>query len=266
MASNNTLVFKKIPDGLPISGEHLVVEDRPIDLDNVPSGGLVMEVHSASLDPYLRTRMRDPEVPSFMTAFKINDPIVNGCVGTVLKSSTPDFVKGDLIYVPFLPLAQYACVSAEDIKTAQKIDNPFNLPLENFVGPLGMPGLTAYSSLYEIGKPQKGETIFVSSAAGAVGSLVGQLAKREGLRVIGSVGSDEKLDFILNDLGFDAGFNYKKESPSNALKRLAPDGIHIYFENVGGKHLEAAIESLKDRGRVIVCGMVSCFLCFLDAQ
>jgi NADPH-dependent curcumin reductase CurA len=120
-----------------------------------------------------------------------------------------------------------------------------------------MPGLTAYSSLYEIGKPQKGETIFVSAASGAVGQIVGQLAKHEGLTVIGSVGSDKKLEFITKDLGFDAGFNYKTEKPSDALNRLAPEGIDIYYENVGGEHLEAALDSMKDYGRIVMCGLIA---------
>lgn len=120
-----------------------------------------------------------------------------------------------------------------------------------------MPGLTAYSSFYEIGKPVKGETIFISSASGAVGQLVGQLAKHEGLKVIGSVGSDDKLDYIIKDLKFDGGFNYKTEKAADALKRLAPDGIDIYYENVGGEQLEAAISAMKDFGRIVACGMIS---------
>jgi NADPH-dependent curcumin reductase CurA len=126
-----------------------------------------------------------------------------------------------------------------------------------FIGALGMPGRTAYSSFYDIGKPVKGETIFISAASGAVGQLVGQLAKHEGLKVIGSVGSDDKLDFILKELDFDAGFNYKKESPAVALKRLAPNGIDIYYENVGGEQLQAAVDAMNNFGRVIACGMIS---------
>ncbi|KAJ5146899.1 hypothetical protein N7526_000251 [Penicillium atrosanguineum] len=120
-----------------------------------------------------------------------------------------------------------------------------------------MPGLTAYSSLYEIGKPKKGETIFVSAASGAVGQIVGQLAKHEGLKVIGSVGSDDKLEYITKTLGFDGGFNYKTEKPADALARLTPQGIDIYYENVGGEHLEAALDALNNFGRVVVCGLIS---------
>ncbi|KAK1622255.1 hypothetical protein BDP81DRAFT_441759 [Colletotrichum phormii] len=155
------------------------------------------------------------------------------------------------------PNAEYAAIPAKFLPGFFKVPNTHNVDLPLFVGALGMPGMTAYEGFYEIGKPKKGETIFVSSAAGAVGQIVGQLAKAEGVKVIGSVGSDEKLDFIINQLGFDAGFNYKTESPHDALKRLAPQGIDMYFENVGGDHLEAALESFNQQGRIIGCGMIS---------
>ena len=125
-----------------------------------------------------------------------------------------------------------------------------NIDPKHFIGALGMPGLTAYASLQEIGRPKKGETIFISSAAGPVGQAVGQIAKHEGLTVIGSVGSDEKLELITKRLAFDGGFNYKKEKPSQALKRLAPKGIDIYYDNVGGEQLEAALDALNWWGRI----------------
>ncbi|KAI1410285.1 NAD(P)-binding protein [Hypoxylon sp. FL1857] len=259
MVANKNLVFKKIPTGLPVPGEHLVVEQRPFDLEAVPAGGLIVEVLSASLDPYLRGRMREAHIPSYRPAFALNEVIVNYAVARVLKSDSDKFQVGDAIYA-ILPFAQYAALTSEDLKSpdreVQKLDNPYNLDLDYFLGPLGMPGLTGFSSLYKIGQPKKGETIFISSAAGAVGSIVGQLSKREGLTVIGSVGSDDKLDFIIKELGFDAGFNYKKERPWDALKRLAPNGIDIYYENVGGEHLEAALEAIKLRGRIVVSGMI----------
>lgn len=256
MAPNKTLIFKAIPKGLPVAGEHLVVEERSIDLDKVPEGGLVVEILYASYDPYLRGKMRDPNIKSYSPAFQLDEPITNGTLSKVLKSDTSKFSEGDLI-VAHLPIAEYAQVSKDIVEAAKKVENPYNLDLGLFLGPLGMPGLTAWSGLHEIGKPKKGETIFVSSAAGAVGQVVGQIAKREGLKVVGSVGSDEKLDFITKELGFDAGFNYKTEKPKDALPKLAPDGIDIYFENVGGDHLEAALVNLKQGGRIPVCGMVS---------
>ncbi|KAH8678191.1 hypothetical protein BX600DRAFT_431485 [Xylariales sp. PMI_506] len=255
--SNKTLVFAKIPEGVPVPGEHLTVEDRGFDHDAAPpQGGLTLEVLSASYDPYLRGRMRSPETKSYAPAFPVGSPITNGAVARVLKSDAAGFAAGDLV-LGHLPIAEYVVVSDPALYRVRKFANPENLDTELFLGPLGMPGLTAWSGLYKIGQPKKGETIFISSAAGAVGQVVGQVAKHEGLTVIGSVGSDEKLDFIIKELGFDSGFNYKKEKPADALKRLAPQGIDIYFENVGAEHLEAAIDNMNVDGRIPVCGMIS---------
>lgn len=255
---NKTFIFKKVPQGFPVPGQDLVVENRPIDLDAVPQGGLVLENLVASFDPYMRGRMRDSSIKSYSPAFDLDGPISNTSVGKVLKSDSPDFKEGDLVSA-FVPIAQYAHVPKEliDGKRVWKLHNPHNFDPALFVGQLGMPGLTAYSSLYKIGKPKKGETIFVSSAAGAVGQIVGQLAKHDGLTVIGSVGSDEKAEFITKELGFDAATNYKKESTSDALKRLAPNGIDIYYENVGGEVLEGAIGAMNVHGRIVACGMIS---------
>lgn len=257
MPSNKTLIFKKIPTGIPVAGEHLTVEDRPIDdITTAPKGGLILKVVYSSFDPYLRGRMRDAAVKSYSPAFALDGPVSSGSVGKVIASDLPDeFPVGEHV-VALIPVAEY--VRVEDVKAvgARRIQNPHGLDLGLFVGALGMPGLTAWSGLHKIGKPKKGETIFVSSAAGAVGAVVGQIAKREGLTVIGSVGTDEKLDFITKELGFDSGFNYKKESPLDALPRLAPNGIDIYFENVGGDHLEAALLSLNVGGRIPTCGMI----------
>ncbi|KAI1073624.1 NAD(P)-binding protein [Whalleya microplaca] len=255
MVANKSLIFKKIPSGNIVPGEHLVVEERPFDLNAVPFGGLVVELLSASFDPYMRSKMRDAKIWSYEPAFPLNEPIANGSIARVLKSDSNEYKEGDVISA-YLPFSQYAAVSSEQLVKAVKIDNPYNLPLDYFLGPLGMPGLTGFAGLHEIGQPKKGETIFISSAAGAVGSIVGQICKREGLTVIGSVGSDEKLDFIINELGFDSGFNYKKERPGDALARLAPNGIDIYFENVGGEHLEAALANIKIRGRIVICGVI----------
>lgn len=258
--TNKTLIFKKVPTGLPVPGEHLVVEDRPFDLSAAPPpGGVTLSILYASFDPYQRGRMRPAGTKSYSPAFELNGPVTNDTVARVLKSDTDAYKPGDLV-VAHLPIAEYAALSAKDLGLIhRRVHNPHGLKeLGLFIGPLGMPGLTAWSSLYEIGQPKQGETIFVSSAAGAVGQLVGQIAKREGLRVIGSVGSDEKLDFILNELGFDGGFNYKKERARDALARLAPEGLDIYYDNVGGEQLADAIEAMKMHGRIVACGMVGC--------
>jgi NADPH-dependent curcumin reductase CurA len=192
-----------------------------------------------------------------LPAYTLGEPITANCIAKVLKSDCPKFKEGDIV-TGSIPIEEYSAIAREHAeKYLEKLENPYNLDLTLFIGALGMPGLTAYSSLYEIGKPKNGETIFVSAASGAVGQIVGQLAKHEGLRVIGSVGSDDKLDFITSALNFDGGFNYKKEKPAEALNRLAPDGIDIYYDNVGGEQLEAAINAMKNFGRIVACGMIS---------
>ena len=152
---------------------------------------------------------------------------------------------------------EYSAVPAFLIPMARKLSNPYNLPPRLYVGALGISGLAAYASLYEFGKPQNGQVIFISAASGAVGQIVGQLAKLEGLTVLGSVGSDAKLSFITDELGFDGGFNYKKENPSDALARLAPRGLDIYYDNVGGEQLDAALAAMKDFGRIVSSGAIS---------
>ncbi|KAL1847521.1 hypothetical protein VTK73DRAFT_10340 [Phialemonium thermophilum] len=254
MTANKTLIFKKVPEGTPVPGEHLAVEDRPIDIDTPPKGGLVVKVLYASFDPYLRGRMAPANTKSYTPPFELGGPFVNNIVAEVVRSDVAAFRPGDLV-VAFGPLAQYARLESAD--QVRKLENPHGLELPHFLGALGMPGRTAYSGLHAIGKPRAGETLFVSSAAGAVGQLVGVLAKHEGLRVIGSVGSDDKLDYIVKELGFDAGFNYKKERTLDALKRLAPEGVDIYFENVGGQTLEDVLEVMNDHGRIVACGMIS---------
>ncbi len=251
MVQNKGLIYKKVPTGLPVVGEHLVVEDRPFDPETEPPhNGITTRNYYISFDPYQRGRMRRPEIKSYVPAYSLNEPVTNGGICKVLKSANDKFKPGDVILASPVPMEEYSVLSAEMLQMTRKLENPYKLDPALFIGPLGMPGLTAWSSFYEIGQPKKDEVIFVSAASGAVGQIVGQLAKHEGLKVIGSVGDDKKLDFILNELGFDAGFNYKKEKPADALKRLAPEGIDIYYENVGGEHLEAAINAMKNFGRI----------------
>lgn len=259
MVQQKSLIFTKIPTGVPVVGEHLRVETRDIDLDaSLPENSILIKHLYASFDPYQRGRMRAPETKSYSPPFNVGEPMTAHGVAKVLKSTNANYKEGELV-VGLMPIQEYSMLVEPYIKGygIKKLENPLGLDLKVFIGALGMPGLTAYSSFYEIGKPKKGETIFISAASGAVGQIVGQLAKHEGLTVIGSVGSDEKLEFITKELKFDAGFNYKKEAPGDALKRLAPNGIDIYYENVGGEHLSAAIDALNWWGRIVVCGMVS---------
>lgn len=258
MVQNKALIFADFPDGWPKIGKDLTIVDQGFDLEQQPpQGGFTAKVHYVSFDPYQRGRMRSPEIKSYSPPYDKGKPVNNFAIITVIKSANDKFKPGQTVYAPGTSTQEYTVISEETAKSLQVLDNPFNLDPKLFIGALGMPGLTAYSSLYEIGKPQKGETIFISAASGAVGQIVGQLAKHEGLKVIGSVGSDDKLDFITKEMGFDGGFNYKKEKPLEALQRLAPDGIDIYYENVGGEQLEAAIAHMKPFGRIVACGMVS---------
>lgn len=249
---NKAIIFSKIPNGAPVPGTDLTVEQREIDLDQqLPPDSVLTKNLYASLDPYMRGRMRDPSIKSYSPPYQVGEPITAYSIGQVIRSENPKYKKGDIIWC-ILKIEEYSVVTKEQLAWPQteKIDVKPGLSLSHYAGILGMTGLTAYSSLYEIGQPKKGETIFISSAAGAVGQVVGQLAKHEGLKVIGSVGDDDKLRYITEELGFDAGFNYKKEKPGDALARLAPNGIDIYYENVGGEHLEAALTAMNTFGRI----------------
>ena len=258
MPSNRALIFKQVPHNRPIPGQDLTVEPvAETATDTAPDNGILVQSLFASFDPYMRGRMRPAGHKSYIPEYQPNGPIDTLAIGNVLKSNNAAYQEGQII-IGQLPIQEYIALDETSIKQVRPLDNPLGLKdLRVFLGPLGMPGLTAYSSFYEIGKPKKGDTILISAASGAVGQVVAQLAKREGLRTIGSVGSDEKLDYILSELGFDSGFNYRREKPSEALARLAPDGLNIYYDNVGGEHLEAALDALNDFGRIVACGMIS---------
>ncbi|KAH8797274.1 hypothetical protein F5884DRAFT_848319 [Xylogone sp. PMI_703] len=220
------------------SRQHLAVECHEFDLEQAPpEGGIVTKNFYTSFDPYIRGRIRDKTVKLYSDAYELGEVIVSSSIARVLKSDSSKFKVGDLI-VGFIPAEEYSSIPKQLAESHNKIENPCNLDLLFFLGPLG-------------------ETIFISAASGAVGQLVGQIAERESLRVIGSVGSDEKLEFVMEELGFDGGFNYKKEKPGDALDRLAPDGVDIYYENVGGEQLEAALKAKNNCGRIVSCGMVS---------
>lgn len=247
---NTSLIFKKVPKSLPVVGEHIAIEQREFDPDaQPPEGGLTVRNFLLSFDPYQRGCLREPDEATYAPWFPINEPLLCGAVSKIMKSTIPDFLEGDLVWGIF-GAEQYSTVPPVLVPQVRKLDNSLGFDPIVFTGVLGKAGLSAYASFYEIGKPKSGQTIYISAASGGVGQIVGQLANIEGLNVIGSVGSDEKLDLIVSELGFDAGFNYKKESPAVALKRLAPQGLDIYYDNVGGETLSAALDAMKDFGRV----------------
>ncbi|CUS12069.1 unnamed protein product [Tuber aestivum] len=256
MVSSKRVVFNSVPSGFPVAGKDLILDTVEVDLDNVPQGGVITKNFYVSFDPYQRGRMSAPSAKSYTPAFTLHQPITNNGISQIIKSGNPNFKEGEFCSGQ-TGTEEYTVHTERTAKGLKKIHNPYNLPLSYFTGVLGMPGLTAYSSLYEIGKPKKGETIFISAASGAVGSIVGQLAKREGLRVIGSAGSDEKVAYIKNELKFDEAFNYKSISTDEALRKYAPEGIDIYYDNVGGEALDAALSHGNLNARFIECGMIS---------
>jgi len=192
---------------------------------------------------------------SYLPPFQLGKPLDGGCVGRVIASKNGPFQVGDYVS-GWLGWREYYVSDGQGVL---KID-PAMAPAQSYLGTLGMPGLTAYAGLLEIGKPKEGETVFVSAAAGAVGSVVCQIAKLKGCRVVGSAGSDEKVAWLLNEAGVDAAFNYKTAGDViAAVGEHCPKGIDVYFENVGGVHLEAALEHMNTHGRIVMCGMISMY-------
>lgn len=208
-----------------------------------------------SVDPYMRGRMMDRK--SYIPPFQVGKALEGHAVGVVEVSNHDKFAKGDLV----LSMLGWREAFVSDGEGLQKLET-FGLPEQAFLGVAGMPGLTAWGGLLHIGQPKEGETVFVSGAAGAVGSLVCQIAKIKGCRVIGSAGSQEKCDW-LTSIGVDEVINYKNHKTQDeliaALKTAAPEGVDVYFENVGGDHLVAALEAMNTNGRIVVCGMISVY-------
>ncbi|XP_042020974.1 (+)-pulegone reductase-like [Salvia splendens] len=210
-----------------------------------------------SIDPFILALMKNQELdlPSFtLDSVSLGQPIYGFGVSKVLDSSHPNFKTGELVW-GFTGWEEYSLIKDPD--QLFKIQDK-DLPISYFIGILGMPGMTAYVGFFKFCSPKKGETVYVSAASGAVGQLVGQFAKIAGCYVVGSAGNKEKVDLLKNKFRFDEAFNYKEEQDYNAaLKRYFPDGIDIYFDNVGGKMLEAVLNSMRLNGRVALCGMIS---------
>jgi NADPH-dependent curcumin reductase CurA len=202
-----------------------------------------------SVDPYMRARMND--MKSYVPSFQIGQPLSGGAVGQVVESQSDALAPGDWVN-SMLGWREYYVADGTSL---MKI-NPDLAPVSTALGVLGLTGLTAYVGLLDLGRPQSGETVFVSAASGAVGSVVGQIAKIKNCRVVGSAGSKEKVNHA-REIGFDEAFNYREVKVADALDRTCPNGIDIYFENVGGDHLEAALPRMLLFGRVVLCGLIS---------
>ena len=232
-------------------------EHVKVDVPEPKEGELLIRNIWMSVDPYMRGRMRSPEeTKGYINSFQLNKPLDGACVGQIIESKNNEFIVGEYVLGNF-GWREYWLSDGKDIlKINSKI-----APIQSYLGVLGMTGLTAYVGLIEIGKLNEGkDTVFISAASGAVGSIASQIAKIKGCHVVGSVGSEEKVEWLLDEAKIDYAFNYKtigENNISSELKKACPEGIDLYFDNVGGKHLEAAIDNMRTFGRIVLCGMIS---------
>jgi hypothetical protein len=240
--------LKSRPTGLPEASNF---EVAAVDLPEPGDGEVLVRNDWMSVDPYMRGRMYDR--PSYVPPFQLGQPLQGGAVGTVVKSNDARFNPGDLVESMNGWREAFVAPAAALNKLQAS-----GIPSQAFLGVLGMPGMTAYTSFHRIGEPKAGDTVFVSGAAGAVGSAVCQIAKLRGCTVVASAGSDAKLEW-LKGVGVDAVVNYKKGNLLENVRAAAPKGIDIYFDNVGGEHLEVALEVARPFARFIECGMISVY-------
>jgi len=222
-------------------------------LSPIGDGEILVRNHWMSVDPYMRGRMKQAD--SYVPSFEIGEPLEGGCIGEVIESNNDRFKVGDQV-LGNLGWREYW---NSDGKEVQKLD-PELAPIQAYLGALGMTGMTAWVGLKRIADLRSGSTVFVSAASGAVGSMVCQIAKANGCKVIGSAGTDEKIQWLKKKAGLDAVINYKTTGNlSKELGKLAPNGIDVYFDNVGSDHLEAAIDHMNDFGCIVCCGMISTY-------
>ncbi|CAF1108767.1 unnamed protein product [Rotaria magnacalcarata] len=261
LVQNAAVIFAAIPSSYPEAGKHIrYVKNRTINVDCVNTqGGIVTKNLAISIDPYMRGRMRPIGTKSYVEAFELNQPLTNFFVGKIVKSDNDRYNAGQFVYGQgaYEEYTVHSKDQTESLRILSDEELKLDLPLTTWVGAAGMSGQTAFYGLYHIGKPKKDETIFITGASGAVGQIVGQLAKREGLKVIGSAGTDDKVEWLQKELCFDHAFNYKT---ANVKAELAKFGsLNIYFDNVGGEQLEAALDAAADHARFVECGMISQF-------
>jgi NADPH-dependent curcumin reductase CurA len=246
-ATNHQVRLAARPVGIPKRSDWQFTEEA---VPEPAPGQFVVRVTHLSLDPAMRGWMNEGK--SYIRPVEIGEVMRAGGAGRVVASKHPGFKEGDLVVGTF-GVQEYALSEGKGVL---KVDTRF-VALPVYLGALGMPGLTAYFGLLEIGKPKPGETVVVSGAAGAVGSVVGQIAKIKGCRAVGIAGGADKCRYLTEKLGFDAAIDYKGEDVKKALKSHCPDGIHVYFDNVGGDILDAALARLAMRARIVICGAIS---------
>jgi NADPH-dependent curcumin reductase CurA len=246
-AMNRQVRLKSRPVGEPTAA-NFELADAP--LPEPKDGEVLRRTIYLSLDPYMRGRMSD--AASYATPVQVGDVMGAHTVSEVTESRNPAFKKGDFV-TGYDGWQAYGLSSGKELRVL----DPKAAPISTAIGVLGMPGMTAFVGLIDIGQPKRGETVVVSAASGAVGQVVGQLAKVKGCRVVGIAGSDEKCTFVVEELGFDACINYKTEDLVPALKAACPKGVDIYFENVGGAIFAAVLRVLNNFARIPLCGLIS---------
>jgi NADPH-dependent curcumin reductase CurA len=245
--TNQRVVLARRPRGSP-RVDDFRLEEAPVP---APAAGQVLcRTIYLSLDPYMRGRLREER--SYARRVEIGEVIVGGTVSEVVESRHPDFAPGDIV----LGAGGWQAFSLSDGRGLRRLD-PGAAPISTALGVLGMPGLTAYVGLLDIGRPQPGQTVVVSAAAGAVGSVVGQLAKIHGCRAVGVAGSPDKCRWVVDELGFDAAVSHRTEDLVAGLRAACPAGIDVYFDNVGGRVLDAALRLVNVGARIPLCGLIA---------
>ena len=244
---NHQIRLAARPVGLPKPTDWQFTEE---DVPEPKDGEVLVKVQYISLDPAMRGWMNDAK--SYIRPVGIGEVMRAGTGGQVVASKNPKFKEGDIV-TGGLGVQEYG---VSDGKGLIKVDTRM-IPLTTYMGTLGMPGMTAYFGLLEIGKPQPGQTVVVSGAAGAVGSVVGQIAKIKGCRAVGIAGGADKCKLVVSEFGFDAAVDYKHEDVKAGLKQHCPNGIDVYFDNVGGDILDAALARLARNARIVICGAIS---------
>jgi NADPH-dependent curcumin reductase CurA len=234
------------PHGEPVESDFELAE---VEVPDPADGQILVRNAFLSVDPYMRGRMSERR--SYVASYRLGEPMLGGAVGRVVASRLDGFAEGDWV-VHGRGWREWAVSDGRGVIAV----DPSLAPLSAYLGALGMPGFTAWVGIHDIGAVREGDVVFVSAAAGAVGSAAGQMARIRGARVVGSAGTAEKVAW-LRELGFDGAFDYGETPTREALRELAPDGIDVYFDNVGGDTLEAAIGALREHGRIVACGSIS---------
>jgi NADPH-dependent curcumin reductase CurA len=242
------IVLASRPQG-NVKADNFRLETLPVP--EIKDGEVLVRNHFLSLDPYMRGRME--ETKSYAAPQPLNETMIGGTVGEIIASNNPRFAVGDKV----LGMLGWTEVAVSDGALLRKLDAASPIPLSAYLGAVGMPGLTAWYGLTQIMQPKAGETVVVSAASGAVGSVVGQLAKQMGCRVVGIAGGAEKCAYVVNELGFDACVDYKAGNLDADLAAATPDGIDAVFENVGGEVFDASLARMNPFGRIAMCGMIS---------